>query len=275
MRRTARRWLEFCLALAGRLREDLGLQTAGALTFTTLLALVPLAAVVLAVSSALPAFENAVVALSDFLAGQLLPEGGARVTEQIGAFAAQARHLTAVGLVFVAVTALMLMLTVEDALNRIFRVRRRRPLLRRLIAYAGLLSIGPLLIGTSLSMTSFLVGRSLGLLELDGLTHAAFALLTFLLTCAALAMLYLAVPYRHVAPRGALAGGVVAAILFELANRGFALYIAKFPTYTLIYGAFAAIPIFMLWLYLSWVVVLFGATLTAMLQEPSTTETAA
>jgi membrane protein len=275
MRRTARRWPEFCFALASRLQEDRGLQAAGALTFTTLLALVPLAAVVLAVSSALPAYQNAVAALSNFVAGQLLPEGGARVTEQIGAFAAQARRLTGVGLAFLAVTALMMMLTVEDALNRIFRVRRRRPLLRRLIAYAALLSIGPLLFGASLSMTSFLVGHSLGFLELDRLTHAVFALLTFLLTCAALAMLYLVVPYQHVAPRGALAGGVVAAILFELANRGFALYVAKIPTYTLIYGAFAAIPIFMLWLYLSWVVVLFGATLTAMLQEPSTTETAA
>jgi membrane protein len=275
MRWTARRWLEFCLALAGRLREDLGLQTAGALTFTMLLALVPLAAVVLAVSSALPAFENSIDALGNFIADRLLPEGGARVTEQIAAIAAQSRRLTAVGLAFVAVTALMLMLTVEDALNRIFRVRRRRPLWRRLIAYAASLSIGPLLIGASLSTTSFLVGRSLGLLELDGLTHAVYALLTFLLIGAALAMLYLVVPYRHVAPRNALAGGAVAAILFELANRGFALYIAKFPTYTLVYGAFAAIPIFMLWLYLSWVVVLFGATLTAMLQESSTTETAA
>jgi membrane protein len=121
------------------------------------------------------------------------------------------------------------------------------------------------LIGASLSMTSFVVGSSLGVLDLGRLARALLGLLPFLFTCAALTMLYLVVPYRRIDPRHALLGGLVGGVLFELAKRGFALYIAKFPTYTLIYGAFATLPIFLLWLYLSWVVVLFGATLTAML----------
>ena len=257
--------LEFCLALARRFRDDRGIQTAGSLTFTTLLALVPLVTVALAMSTAFPVFEQAMEALGRYVSGQLLPEGGARITQQFAAFAAKAGRLTAVGLAFLAVTALMLILTVDEVMNRIFRVQRRRGLAQRLLMYWAVLSLGPLLIGASLSMTSFLVGSSLGLLNLGWMTRGVLGLMPFLFTCAALALLYLVVPYRRIEARHALAGAIVAGILFEIAKRGFALYIAKFPTYSLIYGAFATVPIFLLWLYLSWVVVLFGATLTAML----------
>ena len=265
MHRIAQRLLEFFLALVRRLYEDRGLQTAGSLTYTTLLALVPLITVALALSSAFPVFQQAIEALGRFVGGQLLPEGSARVTREFAAFAENAARVTTVGLVILAVLALMLMLTVDEVLNRIFRVQRRRHLGRRLVVYWAVLTLGPLLIGASLSMTSFLVGSSLGMLDLGGFAKAALALLTFLFTCAALTMLYLVVPFRQIEVRHALAGGIVAAVIFEIAKRGFALLIAEFPTYALIYGAFAAFPIFLIWLYLSWVVVLFGATLTAML----------
>lgn len=257
--------LEFCLALARRFRDDRGIQTAGSLTFTTLLALVPLVTVALAMSTAFPVFDQAMEALGRYVSGQLLPDGGAKVTQQFTAFAAKAGRLTAVGLAFLAVTALMLILTVDEVLNRIFRVQRRRALAQRLLMYWAVLSLGPLLIGASLSMTSFLVGSSLGVLDLGWLTRGVLGLMPFLFTCAALGLLYLVVPYRRIDVRHALVGAVVAGVLFELAKRAFALYIAKVPTYSLIYGAFATLPIFLLWLYLSWVIVLFGATLTAML----------
>jgi membrane protein len=260
-----RELLEFFLALLRRFKEDRGVQTAGSLTFTTLLALVPLVTVAVALSTAFPVFNQAMEALGHYVSGQLLPEGGAKVTQQFSAFAAKAGRLTAIGLAFLAVTALMLMLTVDEMMNRIFRVQRRRALAQRLLVYWGVLSLGPLLIGASLSMTSFLVGNSLGYLDLGWLTRGVLGLLPFLFTCAALTMLYLVVPFRRIDVRHALIGAVVAGLLFEAAKRGFALYIAKFPTYTLIYGAFAAVPIFLLWLYRSWMVVLFGATLTAML----------
>jgi membrane protein len=260
-----RELLEFFLALLRRFREDRGIQTAGSLTFTTLLALVPLVTVAVALSTAFPVFNQAMEALGHYVSGQLLPEGGAKVTQQFSTFAAKAGRLTAIGLAFLAVTALMLMLTVDEMMNRIFRVQRRRALAQRLLVYWGVLSLGPLLIGASLSMTSFLVGNSLGYLDLGWLTRGVLGLLPFLFTCAALTMLYLVVPFRRIDVRHALIGAVVAGLLFEAAKRGFALYVAKFPTYTLIYGAFAAVPIFLLWLYLSWMVVLFGATLTAML----------
>lgn len=257
--------LEFCLALARRFRDDRGIQTAGSLTFTTLLALVPLVTVALAMATAFPVFDQAMDALGRYVSGQLLPEGGARITQQFAAFTAKAGRLTAVGLAFLAITALMLILTVDEVLNRIFRVQRRRAFAQRLLMYWAVLSLGPLLIGASLSMTSFLVGSSLGLLNLGWVTRSVLGLMPFFFTCAALTLLYLVVPYRRIEVRHALAGALVAGALFELAKRGFALYIASFPTYSLIYGAFATLPIFFLWLYLSWGVVLFGATLTAML----------
>jgi membrane protein len=127
------------------------------------------------------------------------------------------------------------------------------------------LTLGPVLIGGSLSMTSFAVAASLGKLNLNLVADAVLRVLPFLFTCAALTMLYAVVPYRRVELQHALAGGILAGIAFELAKRGFALYLARFPTYTLIYGAFATVPIFLVWLYLSWLVVLAGATITAML----------
>jgi len=257
--------LDYGMALARRFRDDRGLQTAGSLTFTTLLALVPLVTVALALSTAFPVFDRAIDALGSYVSSQLLPQGGARVSQQLSSFAAKAGRLTAIGIAFLAVTALMLMLTVDEVLNRMFRVRRRRGLAQRLVMYWAVLSLGPVLMGVSLSMTSFLVGSSLGLLDLGHLTRSILALLPFVFTCAAFTMLYLVVPFRRIDPRHALAGGVVAGVLFELAKRGFALYIARFPTYALIYGAFAAVPIFLLWIYLSWIVVLLGAALTATL----------
>jgi membrane protein len=265
MRRIPQRLLEFFLALAQRLREDRGFETAGSLTFTSLLALVPLIAVALALATLFPAFERAMDALGRFASAQLLPAGSAVVTRQIGAFAEQAGRLTWVGLGLLAVTALMLMLTVDEALNRIFRVHRRRHLAHRLLVYAAVLTLGPALIGASLYLTSYMVVNSLGLLELDEYRRTALSLLAFVFTCVALTMVYLVVPYRQVTLRHAAVGGIVAGVVFEFAKRGFGLYVAKLPTYTLVYGAFAIIPLFLLWLYVSWVVVLFGATLTASL----------
>jgi membrane protein len=266
MRRTAHRLLEFFLVLAHRLREDRGFETAGSLTFTTLLSLVPLIAVALALSTPYPAFERAVDTLGRYVSAHLLPAGSAMVTKQIGEFAENAGELTKVGLAFLVVTAFMLMHTVDESLNRIFRVQRRRSLVRRLVVYAVALVLGPALVGASLWMTSFLVVSSLGLLDLDEHVKAALRLLPFVSTCAALTLLYMLVPHRKVKLRHAVIGGIVAGVIFELAKRGFGIYVSHFPTYKLIYGAFAIIPLFLLWLYVSWVVVLFGATLTAALQ---------
>jgi membrane protein len=262
-----RGFADFCLAVFWRFYEERGLQTAGSLTYTTLLSLIPLITVALAVATAFPVFDETIGALQLFLLENFLPDadGINTIAEQITAFTSNAGRLTAIGLVFFFVTAVMLMMTIDTSLNRLFRVQRSRPTLQQVLMYWAVITLGPVFIGLSLSMTSFAVGASFGWLRLSIVADAVLGVLPFLFTCAALTLLYQIVPNRHVPARDALIGGVLAGIAFEIAKRGFAIYLTRFPTYTLIYGAFATIPIFLVWLYMSWVVVLAGATLTAML----------
>lgn len=257
----------FLAATARHFVDSRSLQTAGSLTFTTLLALVPLITVALALSTAFPAFNEAIGALQGYVVKHFLPDarGVDMIAKQINAFTQKAGRLTAIGLAFLAITAVMLMLTIDEVLNRVFRVQRRRPLAQRLLMYWSVLTLGPILVGGSISMTSFLVGASLGVLALGEFTAAALRLLPFLFTLVAFTWLYLVVPYRRIEIAHAVTGGLVASVMFELAKRGFGLYVARFPTYSMIYGAFATLPIFLLWLYISWLVVLLGATITAML----------
>jgi membrane protein len=157
------------------------------------------------------------------------------------------------------------MLTIDNALNRIFRVQRRRSLLQNVFIYWGVLTLGPVLIGVSLSMTTMGLASPAGPEVVGVMARLVQRVLPFVLTCAALALLYGVVPARRVELRHAVIGGIVAGIAFDVAKRAFALYLQQVPTYSLIYGAFATIPIFLVWLYVSWVVVLAGAVFTAML----------
>jgi membrane protein len=258
---------EFGLAVARRFFEDRSTQTAGSLTYTSLLSLVPLLTVALALSTAFPVFDQAMDSLQEFVLENVLPDtgGASALAEQIDAFTARAGRLTAIGIAGLALTGVLLMITIDESLNRIFRVRRRRPLVQRLLTYWAVITLGPVLIGGSLSITSYLVGVSYGYMEIPRTAQYPLGMLPFVLTCGALALLYIVVPNRHVEWRHGLAGAVFAGLLFELAKRGFAVYISHFPAYTLIYGTFATILIFLLWLYVSWMVVLIGATIAAML----------
>jgi membrane protein len=262
-----RDFAQFCVDLARRFFDDRLTQTAGSLTYTTLLALVPLLTVVLSVSTALPVFDRLVEGLQDFVLNNFLPDtGGAdMIAEQLNMFVERAAQLTAIGLGILGVTAVMLMLTIDDVLNRIFRVAQTRPLAQRLATYFFVLVLGPVLIGASVSLSSYLVVEGFGAFELYWLADAALRLLPFVLTCTALTVLYILVPNRKVNAAHAVAGAFFAGIVFEVAKRGFALYVSRFPTYTMVYGAFATMLVFLVWLYLSWVIVLAGATLTAML----------
>ncbi|MEW5863661.1 MAG: YihY family inner membrane protein [Pseudomonadota bacterium] len=257
----------FLRAVWRRFDEDRCLQIAGSLTYTTLLALVPLATVALALVTAFPVFGQITSGLDDWFAENVLPEAIAgAITNYLAQFTEKAARLTAVGVAFLAVTALMMMLTIDRALNRIFRVSRERPVAQRLLTYWAVLTLGPLLMGASISMTSYVVSASLGLVKgMPILGEAVLRTAPVLLEIAAITLLYLWVPNRKLRLRHALIGGAIAGILFELMKRGFALYVERFPTYGAVYGAFAAVPLFLLWLYLSWVAVLAGAVITAML----------
>lgn len=265
-----RSFLRSLWAAVLRFDEDRGFQNAGSLAFTTLLALVPVLAIALAVASASPVFDELIEAVRRFAIANFLPKAGGveSVVVQLEAFRANAASLTFIGLAFLAVTAVMLMLTVDDVFNRIFRVPHQRSLARRIVLYAGLVVLGPVLIGASISMTSFLVAHALGAVSAMG-EPARFGLraVPLALTFLALALTYALVPNRKVLARHAIIGGLVGAAGFEVAKRGFGWYIAQFPTYAVIYGAFAVLPIFLLWVYVSWAVVLMGATLVAVLSE--------
>jgi orotidine-5'-phosphate decarboxylase len=265
----ARAFAAFCASLARRIDEDSCFQVAAALTFTTLLSLVPLFAVVLSVSTAFPAFQQWIETLQHFVMRNFLPDTGQRLIDtQLSKFAGNAAQLTAIGLVFLGVTALSLMFTVDETFHRLFRIANRRPLVRRLMLYLGVLIVVPLLLGASVSITSWIVGYSLGYLGGPRwLSIAVLRLVPYVFTCIAFTLLYHVLPGRQVALRHAFAGGLIAALAFELAKQGFAMYLGYFPTYTMIYGAFAVIPIFLLWVYISWLVVVIGATITAILPQ--------
>jgi len=258
----------FAVAVPRRVFEDRLTQSAGSLTYTTLLSIVPLLTVILSLATAFPVFDRFVGNLQGWVFDNFLPDAGLDAfVDQLNDFAAAAARLTAIGVGVLAVTAVMMMMTIDDTLNRIFRVERRRPVVQRFVMYWAVLTLGPLLMGAGLSMTTALVVHSFGVLNLDNAAERVLGMLPFVLTWAALVALYVLVPNRKVRMRDALLGGFLAGIAFEIAKRGFALYVSHFPTYRLVYGAFSAILITLVWLYVSWLVVLAGATFTAMLTE--------
>ena len=250
-----------------RWQEDRCPQIAGALTFTTLLAIVPLFTVAVAVLSALPFFEGAMVQIKIFLLMNLVPEiAGRIITVYMGQFAEAAGRLTTVSLVALLAMALATLFTVDRSLNVIWRVDRHRPLWLSVSGYLALLALGPVLLGLSLWATSWLVAASLDRLAMpSGLEAAVLRVVPVAVSAVLFFLLYRIIPNRHVPASHALAGGILAAAVFEMMKSVFAAYIRAVPTYQLVYGAFASIPIFLVWLYLSWLVVLLGAEFTASL----------
>jgi membrane protein len=255
--------------IAARFVQDRCAQTAASLTFTTLLALVPMITIALTVFSAFPVFQDFSAQIKIFLLNNLMPENaGTIITQYMQQFSDSAARLTAVGIVILTVTAMMMLLTIDKAFNVIWKVTRPRPLVKRLVAYWAVLTLAPLLIGASLSLTSWLVGLSMG----HGRHVSPFGvvilkILPVLFATMAFALLYRVVPNRHVPKSHALFGAFMAAIVFEAMSRIFGYYISHFPTYTLVYGAFASVPIFLMWIYLSWLTILFGAVIAASLSH--------
>jgi membrane protein len=258
-------WWETAKTLRQRFRDDrLGL-TASSLTFTTLIALVPLATVALAVFSVFPLFEQFRDALEKYFLQSLVPESISRpVLQTLTEFAGQARSVGSISLLLLVLTALALMATIDRTLNAIWRVRQMRSIGRRVLNYWFAATLVPLLLGVGLSVTSLAITASRGLLRgIPGGVGLLFDVLGFALLAAAMTALYRLVPNTHVRGRHALAGGLFVAIGFELAKRGLAWYLERVPTYSLVYGTFATVPILLIWIYIGWVIVLLGAVIAA------------
>lgn len=262
------RWLRaFARHLWAHFREDRSFEAAGALSYTSLLALVPLMAVTLGVISAFPVFDRWADEVENYIFANFVPAAGDVIHEYITEFVSRTADLTAAGTAFLIVAAILLMSSIEKSLNRIWRVRTQRRPTSRLVIYWAVLTLGPLLVGASLALTSYLAALPVlapeivrGFLQQIMLKTAPFfvALIGFTLV-------FIVVPNRRVRWHHALAGAVLSALMFELAKAGFVLYVTNFPTYERVYGALATIPLFLVWIYLSWVVVLLGASVAAAL----------
>lgn len=259
-------WRETARTLRERFREDrLGL-SASSLTFTTSIAMVPFLTVALAIFTAFPMFAKLQGVVQTWLVESLVPEHIARqVLGYLTQFTRQASRLGVVGLGVLTLTVLTLVMTIERTLNGIWRVRRERPLTQRLFIYWGVITLGPLLLASSLAATSQVLPMLAGSRALSGLSAFLLDGLEFLLHAGAMAALFRYMPNTHVKWGHAWSGGLFVAAGLVLAKELLAFYLKSVPTYSVVYGAFATVPILLVWIYLAWLIVLMGAVVTAYL----------
>ncbi|MGF1592215.1 MAG: YihY family inner membrane protein [Kiloniellaceae bacterium] len=248
-----------------RFMADQCLRISTQLSYASLLAIVPILAICLGLMSAVPGFERLRLQAQVFLFQNLVPNAGVEVSDQIATFVQNARSMTGFGLLALLLTAGLLLSTINGAFNTIWRVTEPRPFVVRIMAYWMVLTVGPIFLCASLSLSGY--GFFTTALEEGDRAFGLTRLLPFLLMAGGFTLLYAVVPARSVAIHHALTGGVVAAALSELLKAGFGFYLRQFPSYEAIYGALAAVPVFLVWMYLSWAVVLLGAEVAASVRE--------
>lgn len=259
---------EFLRYVGSRFAEDRCVRMAAGLSYTSLLAIVPLTAIAFSMLAAFPIFGEVKDAMLDIVFENLLPDSAENIREHFNTFVSNTTSLSAVGIVALAATAVLLLATVEADMNAIFRVARKRALAPRLLVFWALLTLGPLLLGASLSMATYFYAAT-NWVGLDAGKHLAFfgTILPTLMIVAFLALFYVIIPNRPVGVAAGVIGGVIAGVTITLLRKAFGWYIITFPSYQNIYGALSVVPIFLVWMYLSWLVVLIGATLTASINE--------
>lgn len=262
-------WRQMTGVLYRRFREARLGVSASSLTFTTVLALVPLFTVGLAVFSAFPVFGKFQDTIQRWLIDSLVPESISRqVLGYLTQFSRKASRLGSVGLVAVLFSAIALMVTIERTLGQIWRVEHQRPLQQRLILYWSAITLGPLLLGASLAITSYVATASRGVVDvLPGSLRWLLDSFEFVLLVLCVSGLYFYVPYARVRWRHALTAGLMTALGIEMGKKLLTGYLAEMPTYSAIYGAFAAVPILLVWIYMAWVIVLLGAVVASSLPE--------
>ena len=258
-------WRNTARTLRQRFRDDRLGQTAGSLTFTTTIALVPMVTVALAVLTVFPMFADFQTVLQKRLIESLVPDNISRqVLGYLTQFANKASRLGAAGVAALLVSALALVFTIDRTLNAIWRVRKRRPLAHSMLLYWTAITLGPLVMGASLVMMSQFIAASRGVIpDVVGNLRWFFSLLEFFLLAWAVSALYRFVPYTQVRWSHALVGGIWVAAATEVARKVLAYYFGQMPAYSVVYGAFATVPILLVWIYLAWSIVLIGAVLVA------------
>ena len=258
----------FLFFLLRRAKTDTICRVASSLAYTSLIAIVPLFAIGLAIFSAFPVFDAIRGQMQESLFQNLTPEFGQEVSQYFAGIVKNSGQLTTMGVSGIAVTAILMLSTIENSFNFIFKVNQPRRIATKVTLYWTVITLGPLLLGTAFSMRGYLYGLQ-KIVSVNGQTSELFFsfLIPPLITILLLTLVYVLVPNKKIGWLNAAAGAVVAVIMFWFLRQGFALAVLKNATYKTLYGALATIPVFLIWMYLSWAVVIFGAVVTAALEE--------
>lgn len=257
-------WLHFTKTLIRRFNEAGCNYRAAALTFTSLLSLVPLMTVSFGILAAFPEFRRFGQAIQDFIFSNFVATSGQVIQDYLATFVEHAAQLSAIGLFFLLLTSISMMFTLEQTLNVIWRVRQSRPWISALLLYWTMLTLSPILIGVGFAVSSYVASLSFVTTAAKtlGLSKPLLAIAPFFLSVIAFTLLYIAVPNCKVPFRYGLIGALTAGVVFEIAKYLFTFYVTRFPTYEFLYGALAAIPIFLLWVYVCWLITLAGAVVS-------------
>lgn len=259
---------DFSIFFVKRMNAEQVHVNAGYLTYVTLMSLVPLLVVMLSVMTAFPIFADIKVMIEEFVFQNFVPASGNIVKNHITGFVENASKMSAVALTFLFLFALLLISAIDKCLNKLWRVDKKRPIVTAFSIYWMILTLGPVLVGSSITTTTYILSAvSLGDYDFFGISNVLMRLLPLFTSVIAFLVLYLVVPNKTVPFKYAISGALLAAILFELAKKGFAIYVTQLPSYQAIYGALATIPILFLWVYVSWLVVLIGALFTVCLED--------
>src|SRR5438067_4691070 len=261
----------FSLYALHRFSRDGCFAASGALSYTTLVSLVPLGVIAIGILSVFPSFAETRQELLTLIFRYFVPAISEQAAYWVQYFAGSAAQATAIGVIGIAGTGVLMLVTVEDQLNALWRVTTPRPWTQRVLAYWTLMTLGPLLVGMSLTLSTYLdtAARRAGFdpepiyQYASGWPHVLARLIPFLLELIACTLLYCIIPNCRVRWRDGLAGAAVAAVVIEFLKSGFSIYIGAMSSYQTVYGAIAAIPIFLLWTYVSWMSVLLGAVVAA------------
>ncbi len=258
----------FIKYLKKRINDAMVLQVASSLSYTSLIAVVPLIAIVLAIFTAFPVFEDVRSQVQDFIIQYFVPNIEQNIQNYLIEFVGAASKLTTLGVVGIAVTAILLLSTIENSFNFIFRVNKHRSITTKITLYWTIITLCPLLLGTAFSLKGYLLTiRYFSPENLIGYNLFTTIVLPNLLTLGALMFSYMAVPNKKVRFSSAFWGACMAFCLMLILRYGFGLFISLNVTYKTLYGTLAAIPIILVWMYSWWTVVLIGAIITSALEE--------
>jgi len=256
---------DFLVFLTGRARNDTILRVSSSLSYTSLIALVPLLSIALAIFSAFPVFSDVREQIQGVILKNFIPTIEDDIKQYLNTFINATAQLTTVGVAGLAITAILLLSTIENSFNFIFKVTKPRHIATKITLYWTVITLGPLLLGAAWSLRGYLytLQTYVNNTSFPAITNMLPTLLNFLI----LVMIYILVPNRKVSIIHAFVGASTAIILFWVMRKFFGLMILNNATYKTLYGALAALPIFLVWMYLVWAVVIFGAVVTASIDE--------